>query len=106
MGSAARETRRKRSLSRRASVRSRRFVTSPTVQNINRDLFFNATTSTPPPGRTITGYHWNFGDGTTSSQGPNTSHAYTRAATYVVTLTVTDNVGRTNTTQASITILP
>ena len=83
-----------------------RFVASPTAQNINRDVFFNATTSTPPPGRTITGYAWNFGDNTTSNEGPNTRHAFARAGTYVVTLTVTDSVGRTNTTQANISIIP
>jgi PKD repeat protein len=83
-----------------------RFVTSPATQNVNRDVFFNATTSTPGPGRTIVGYSWNFGDGSTSSQGPNTAHAYARTGTYNVTLTVTDDVGRTNTTTGTITILP
>ena len=33
------------------------------------------------------GYHWDFGDGTVS-EGPNVSHCYTRAADFLVRLTV------------------
>ena len=36
----------------------------------------------------IVGYHWDFGDGT-SAEGARTTHAYTRAADYVIRLTVT-----------------
>ena len=40
-----------------------------------------------PDGVPALGYHWNFGDGTTSA-GPNVSHCYTRAADFTVRLTV------------------
>jgi len=36
----------------------------------------------------IVGYHWDFGDGT-SAEGARTEHAYTRAADYLIRLTVT-----------------
>jgi alpha-galactosidase len=41
-----------------------------------------------PNGIPALGYHWDFGDGTISSQGPKVSHTYTRAADFTVRLTV------------------
>ena len=40
-----------------------------------------------PSGVPAVDYHWDFGDGTTS-EGPNVSHCYTRAADFVVRLRV------------------
>jgi hypothetical protein len=40
-----------------------------------------------PSGVPAVGYHWDFGDGTTS-EGPNVSHCYTRASDFVVRLRV------------------
>jgi alpha-galactosidase len=40
-----------------------------------------------PDGVPALGYHWDFGDGTTS-QGPKVSHCYTRATDFTVRLTV------------------
>lgn len=52
----------------------------------------------------ITNYHWNWGDGTTTN-GSNSapSHTYTAHGTYTVTLTVTDNVGQTDSTFLLVT---
>jgi subtilisin family serine protease len=54
----------------------------------------------------ITGYSWNFGDGTTStsSSAAVVSHAYSAAKTYSVTLTVTDARGQSGTAQLKITV--
>lgn len=51
---------------------------------------------------TITSYVWNFGDGATGTGV--TSHVYTAAGTYTVTLTVTDNGGLTGTDTAKVTV--
>jgi PKD repeat protein len=52
---------------------------------------FDGSTSSDPNG-TISSYSWSFGDGATAS-GATTSHIYTKAGTYNVKLTVTDNAG-------------
>ena len=57
----------------------------------NADVFFNASAVTWT-GRTITGYSWNFGDGTTGS-GVTTTHRFSGVGTYKVVLTVTDASG-------------
>ena len=54
---------------------------------------FSSATSTVAAGRTITSYFWDFGDTTTSTlAGP--SHNYGGAASYNVTLTITDSAGK------------
>ncbi|NML20648.1 PKD domain-containing protein [Pseudoflavitalea sp. G-6-1-2] len=60
------------------------FCTPGTVQF--RDL------STPSPGSTISQWHWDFGDGTTSDQ-PNPPKTYTDPGFYTVSLKVTSSTG-------------
>ncbi|MGH3736877.1 MAG: S8 family serine peptidase [Micromonosporaceae bacterium] len=60
----------------------------------NTTCSFDAGNSTDPDG-SITGYAWDFGDGTTGT-GRTTSHTYPRSGYYSVRLTVTDNQGKTN----------
>jgi len=49
-------------------------------------------------------YDWSWGDNTFSSGGPGISHTYSVAGSYWVTLTVTDNVGQTDTTSQQVSI--
>ncbi|GLZ79570.1 hypothetical protein Afil01_43770 [Actinorhabdospora filicis] len=68
------------------------FTASCSTQNLT--CSFDAGASADPDG-TITGYAWDFGDGTTGT-GKTVSHTYSAAGYYSVRLTVTDNSGKTN----------
>lgn len=69
------------------------------------DLACNFTdASTDPDGNsTIASRSWTFGDGG-SSTATNPSHSYGSAATYSVTLLVTDNAGATNSVSHDVTV--
>jgi Domain of unknown function (DUF1929)/PKD domain len=71
-------------------------------------IYFNASGSSDPDG-TIASYQWNFGDpnNTTAGSGVSPTHTYSKAGSYTVTLTVTDNEGATRsaTTTANVTAL-
>jgi PKD repeat protein len=68
------------------------FTVSPTPPPTNVDIFFNASAARAAPGRTITSYSWEFGDGT-GGNGVIVSHKYTGVGSFVVVLTVTDDIG-------------
>ncbi|HEY8456743.1 MAG TPA: PKD domain-containing protein [Actinopolymorphaceae bacterium] len=63
---------------------------------------FSSVGSTDEDG-TITSYKWTFGDGATATSAAPT-HTYDQPGTYTVTLTVTDNSGKTGTKSAEITV--
>jgi PKD repeat protein len=81
------------------------FNISPPTADVGQVVAFNSALSTAPPGRTLTGYQWDFGDGT-SSTAANPTHAYTDDGTYTVVLVVTDNTGAIGVTSKSITVTP
>ena len=53
----------------------------------------------------ITGYNWNFGDGSQNSTEQNPSHTYTLGGTYTITETAT-GPGGSNSTTSTVTITP
>lgn len=62
---------------------------------------FDGTGSTDADG-TITGYSWDFGDGSAGT-GANPSHTYPRGDSYSVRLVVTDNDGATGALTSTVT---
>jgi chitodextrinase len=77
---------------------SANFVFSPAEPTAGSLVTFNGLTSTAAAGRRIVSYSWDFGDPNdrTPGSGPQTQHRYATAGGYNVTLTVTDDLGRTS----------
>ncbi|MBA3639746.1 MAG: PKD domain-containing protein [Acidobacteria bacterium] len=80
------------------------FTFGPTPVRANIPVNFNGTSSTAAAGRSIVSYRWEYGDGSPVESGAQVAHAFATAATYTVTLTVTDDVGRTHTTNRTVTV--
>ena len=74
-----------------ATFSSNSTAAAPQCFSGNNVVFTNTSSATGAV--TITGYLWNFGDGspiaTSTPASPNTSHSYTSCGTFVTTLTVT-----------------
>ena len=56
---------------------------------VGRAVVLDGTRSWDPDGDQVTGYRWDFGDGR-KFEGGSTKHAFSKAGTYTVTLTVSD----------------
>jgi chitodextrinase len=84
------------------------FVFSPTNPRVGQSVNFNASGSRPPAGSSIASYTWDFGDGSprVTTASPVVSKTYGTAATYTVTLLVTDSSGRTATVSVTMQIAP
>jgi PKD repeat protein len=79
------------------------FTLSPDAPGVNQQLFVDASASVAAPGRTISRYDWNFGDGGFGS-GVTESHRYSRPGTFTIGLTVTDSAGKTGTASLTVTV--
>jgi PKD repeat protein len=54
----------------------------------------------------VTGWSWDFGDGTTAQDVQNPTHTYAAAGEYTVTLTATDGGGLSDGEQQTVTVAP
>jgi len=79
------------------------FTSAPVAPALGDPVVFDASTSKVGPGRTIVAWAWNFGDGGTAS-GKTATHPFTKAGAAAVTLTVTDDLGRTASTSQVINL--
>ena len=79
------------------------FTFAPTNPSVGTVVNIDASTSTAPPGRTITTYTWNWGDGETET-GITEEHDFQSAGTFLVILTVTDSAGVSASTSRAITV--
>jgi len=75
------------------------FTFTPTAPSEQQTVLFDASASTGA----IVDYQWNFGDGGRAS-GRTASHRFTAAGTYIVSLTVADGYGSTQSTSKSVTV--
>jgi PKD repeat protein len=79
------------------------FAISPTEASVGQPVHVNASASTAAPGRSITTYTWDFGDGSSGS-GVTATHVYTAPGSYAIVLSVTDNIGRKGTQTQTFTV--
>ena len=75
---------------------------SPGSPKFGETVYFDGSGSTDKDG-TIVSYRWDFGDGSTGT-GETTTHQYSRAGTYTVTLEVTDDSGNTGSAYENIEV--
>ncbi len=80
------------------------FTAVPNPASCAQTVNFNGSGSTAAPGRTIVSYSWDFGDGSPLASGVTTSHSYAQYGTYNATLTVTDDLGLTDSETIAINI--
>ncbi len=78
------------------------FTTTPTTGSLPLVVQVDASASSDSDG-TIASYSWNFGNGQSGS-GVTASYGYTVQGSYVITLTVVDNSGATNTSAVTVVV--
>lgn len=81
------------------------FSETPSVAETGSPIAFSGSASDPNPGQSITGYSWNFGDGSPAGTGAALSHAYATPGTYAVTLTATGSEGFTASVVHTVTVV-
>lgn len=81
------------------------FTVAPTAPTAGQPATFTAT-STVAANHLITRFDWNWGDGSTANQTSNAAitHTFSTAGTYIVTVTVTDDLGQTASSTSSVTV--
>ena len=79
------------------------FTANPTSGSAPLTVSFDASGSSDPDAGDTLSFSWDFGDGT-SGDGVAPSHTYDSEGIYVVTLTVQDSIGSTDTAVTTITV--
>jgi PKD repeat protein len=79
-----------------------KLTASPTILDKQEIVIFDGSGSYDPDGN-IVSFSWDFGDGTTGT-GIRVSHSYSLVGSYIVTLTVTDDEGATDTASTTKTV--
>jgi len=81
------------------------FTFSPAVGTAGSNIAFTSTSTVSAPATTIVSYTWNFGDGSPldNTSGASVNHSFA-AGTYSVTLTITDDLGRTGTISKTVVV--
>lgn len=75
----------------------------PYTGTVGVPIAFSSAGSSAAAGRTIAGYAWDFGDGTTSTQA-SPGKTYSVAGGYTATLTITDDLGGTASGTTTVTV--
>lgn len=79
------------------------FFFAPSAPRVAEQVVFNGTSSSDADG-TIVRYHWTFSDGHTDNDQAIVDHQFDAAGTYFVTLTVTDNQGKSASVTKAVTV--
>jgi hypothetical protein len=79
-------------------------IAAPRFVRRDRPADFDGSNSFDPDGKVV-GWNWDFGDGYRMS-GQKVEHAFYTPGTYVVTLTVVDQMGDRGSTSVEIRVLP
>ncbi|MFK7910398.1 MAG: PQQ-dependent sugar dehydrogenase [Akkermansiaceae bacterium] len=77
------------------------FSTSPSSGTGEAPFLVSFSDTSTAGTNTLSAWHWDFGDGNTSSV-QNPTHTYTAPGSYAPTLTVTDSVGLTSSSQVQL----
>ena len=80
-----------------------KITASPANPAVGQSVTFDGRLSTPPPGRSLVGWEWQFGDGGTGN-GERVTHSYTASGDFVVVLTVTDSSGAKASTSQKVSV--
>jgi PKD repeat protein/uncharacterized protein YraI len=78
-------------------------ISGPTEAQVGQQVVFSAGNSSVAEGSHLTTFDWDLGDGTVA-QGVDITHIYTNPGDYQITLTVTDDKGRSSSATHAIKI--
>jgi PKD repeat protein len=82
------------------------FQFSPLTPEELQPVNFDGSLSKPGTDRTIVSYSWDFGDGDPPKTGVRVTHDFVKTGVYLVTLTVTDDSGKTDRESKPVTVRP